>query len=1714
MKYFLSIFIAISPLIGAATARADTTIYEPTCFDTLAGTLNQPWGVAVASGGTVYVADTLDHTIRKITPAGVVTLLAGTPGTTGFANNINPLLATFSRPTGVAVDAAGNVYVADYNNHAIRKITASGAVTTVAGTGSTGSNDGVGTAAAFNTPFGVALNSAATLLYVTDQSNQTIRQITLLTGNVVTYAGLAAPPSYINGSTAAARFNAPRGIAVDSAGNVYVADAGNMVVRKISGGVVSTFAGDPAVPFLGGFNDGQPATARFSDLMAMSPFGGPCGVAVDSSGNVYVSDQGHPVTNRGHSIRKITAAGVVTTLAGTVGVSGYADGTGSSAAFNYPAGIAVDTLGKLYVADALNNRVRNQCTCVTIDEPQCFDTLAGAGTAGSLDGTDSVAEFNQPWGVAVAGDGTAFVADTANHLIRKITSAGVVTTLAGQSGTAAFADGSAFNARFSRPTGVAVNSAGTAVYVADYNNQRIRKIDLTQLSTSPTFVTTVTGSGVIGTSDGVGVLAEFHNPFGVALNSAATLLYVSDQNNQMIREITISTGTVITFAGTSFGGYSNGAKATAAFNTPKGIAVDSAGNVYVADTGNMVVRKISGGVVSTLAGDPTLPFLGGCDDGMPATARFSDLFVISPFGGPCGLAVDAAGNVYVSDQGNPATFRGHTIRKITPAGFVTTIAGSVGVPGSADGTGSGASFHFPAGIAIDSTGRLYVADVLNHKIRVQCTDKCVESIFVSYNNGTLRKFDTSGTSSTFATVLNKPKGLAINSGLLFVANTGANAILSYSTTGGASTPFSSAGLSGPYGLAFDASGDLYAANYTSSTIQRLDGSGLAVAPFPVTSPNMNGAFGIAIDTAGNVYTSSHNNNTIQKFTSAGVFISDFVSFGGGLSAPRGLAIRAGVLYVANYITSVVTMFDLATGTNMGHYATLADGVLNPVGIAFDDLGRLYVANAGNRNIMRFTSPHVGSLFSSIYGQAPEFIAIECVATGANLHLWMKKAGVSVNENAGTVTVSVGLSAPSLNTVNVSYATSIGTATALDYTPTSSALIFAPGDLSKDIIIPITNDALVEANESFTVTLSSPTGGAVLGTPTACKVSIIDPSALTPLADTQAPVVKITSFQVGGETVTASASTTTLRWRQVSLEWDDGISVIGTATDNKGVKMVEIRVTPAGTTPAAFMPVPADMNGDGFWPYIGPFYPWPGLNVIDVRATDFAGNSTTVSRTIKVLSPLLLSMNPDQGSVSSGFVGSTHLEVGKTYTVIATAKSGFIFDRWGVNNTAGTGITPLKQELPSLTFIFQEGLVLTAQFIPNPFLPIIGSYNGLVSSSPSLPAPSGTVPSVSTEGCFTATVSSTGNFTGKLKLDGLELPITGLFDNTGAARFGINRDMTLNVSRPGKPSIVVDFQLDVITPGTNDRITGTVKQYYRGGLAFLSDIEAFRAFYDGKTPATTVPDAYLTVNGAARTDGIFSCVITNKALAQQLPVFTSLADYPRGYSYATIKVSKGGGVSYACMMADSPTSVTGTSTLSKLNEWALFAPLYNKLGCIRARVTLDASNTESDMSSADFRWFRPQQNSQHYPYGWAEGISADLRAAKSLVTVGQSIIKSPDGIDPGNLGDPLPAPDANGNTALSFFDIFVDLDIAKPTNLNSVDGATFVPAFPGTVLKITRASGVISGTLKLSDGSLPKFQGISYQKGMPCGAFGFYLSVTPKVFNYLGQSGDVCLMATP
>ena len=320
---------------------------------------------------------------------------------------------------------------------------------------------------------------------------------------------------------------------------------------------VTTFAGSGTA----GAADGTSTAASFS---------GPRGLAIDASGNIYVADFGN------HTIRKITPAGVVTTVAGN-GNPGFVNGTGTGASFNAPRGVAVDAFGNVFVADWNNHAIRK------ITPTGLVTTFAGTGSVGAVNATGTSASFNCPSALAFDRSGNLYAVDTGNRLIRMITSAGVVTTLAG-SGNAGSANGTGTAATFNEPFGIAINASGDII-VADRSNHLIRKI------TPAGVVTTLASSGTIGSADGLGTAASFYNPYCITADPYGNL-YVTDWANHLVRRIAAS-GEVTTLAGGSSQGSSDETGANARFNFPTGIAVDSQGNLYVSDSNNNTIRKIS-----------------------------------------------------------------------------------------------------------------------------------------------------------------------------------------------------------------------------------------------------------------------------------------------------------------------------------------------------------------------------------------------------------------------------------------------------------------------------------------------------------------------------------------------------------------------------------------------------------------------------------------------------------------------------------------------------------------------------------------------------------------------------------------------------------------------------------------------------------------------------------------------------------------------------------------------------------------------------------------------------------------------------------------------------------------------------------------------------------------------------------------------------------------
>jgi uncharacterized protein (TIGR03437 family) len=584
--------------------------------------LSSPGGLAVDPAGNLYIADNLR--IRKVSN-GVISTVAGN-GIQGFSGDGPATSAQFNfynsgYPNDVAVDSAGNVYVVDSGNKRIRKIS-NGVITTVAGNGMSGfsGDNGPATSAQLNEPHGIAVDSAGTL-YIADWQNNRIRKVA--NGVITTAVGTGARGfSGDGGPAASAQLAYPQGVAVDSAGNLYIADSSNSSIRKVTNGVIATVAGNGTFGFSG---DGGPATS--------AQLNGPTGVAVDSGGNLYIADQFN------QRFRKVSN-GVITTVAG--GGSSIGDNGPATSAQFAPSGIAVDIAGNLYIADWQSHRIRKVTNGV-------IATVAGNGTQGFSgdNGPATSAQLNFPEGVAVDSAGNLYIADEGNNRIRKV-SDGVITTVAGNGARGFSGDGGpATSAQLDLPAGVAVDSAGS-IYIADY--ARIRKV-------SNGVITTVAGNGIWGFSgdNGPATSAQVIDG-GIALDSAGNL-YIADTNNYRVRKI--SNGVITTIAGDGIPGFSgdNGLATSAQLSSPGGVAVDSAGNLYISDEGNNRIRKVSGGVITTIAGNGTWGYSG---DGGPATsAQLSQ---------PGDIAIDSAGDIYIADWNNG------TIRVLTPASCTYSVS--------------------------------------------------------------------------------------------------------------------------------------------------------------------------------------------------------------------------------------------------------------------------------------------------------------------------------------------------------------------------------------------------------------------------------------------------------------------------------------------------------------------------------------------------------------------------------------------------------------------------------------------------------------------------------------------------------------------------------------------------------------------------------------------------------------------------------------------------------------------------------------------------------------------------------------------------------------------------------------------------------------------------------------------------------------------------------
>lgn len=651
-------------------------VFAPSVSGSRTGTMT--FSDSSGGKGTVSVAG---EGTTSVTPGTLALFAGGIPSQQGSTDGAGTV-ARFYEPMAVAVDDAGNVFVADVENRTIRKVTPDGTVTTLAGTGQSGNADGIGSDA-ISYPKDLAVDRAGNL-FVGD-SNCTVRKIAP-DGTITTFAKPPSAPCWYGIH-----------IALDGMGNVFAVSNG------YDKSEFWTVASDGVV------------TTSFSEAGRLRS------LAVDRAGNLFTTDY--------YTIRKIAPDGTVTIVAGTPGQTGSADGPGAAARFNRPEDVTVDGEGNLFVADTENDTIRK------ITPDGTVTTLAGVvGRYGSADGIGSEARFKGPYGVAVDSAGNVYVADSFNNAIRKISPSGVVTTLAGTAGLDGVGDGRGTAARFENPEGVAMDWSGN-LFVADTDNNTIRKITLDGT------VTTLAGApGQRGCTDGKGAVARFAAPTGVAVDRGGNL-FVADSDNNIIRRITLD-GTVTTFAGVAGQtGSADGTRAAARFAAPTGVAVDGVGNVFVADSGNHTIRKITpDGVVTTFAGKPGSSCL---TDGAGADACFHR---------PYGVAVDGAGNLFVADIDD------NKVRKITSGGVVTTL-GKDGDPRGCTFDEDLACFQVPIGLAVDGAGNLFVADSIHDAIR-RFTPDGTGSTLVGYGWGICGAMST--IPGALPATLRRPLGVVVD----------------------------------------------------------------------------------------------------------------------------------------------------------------------------------------------------------------------------------------------------------------------------------------------------------------------------------------------------------------------------------------------------------------------------------------------------------------------------------------------------------------------------------------------------------------------------------------------------------------------------------------------------------------------------------------------------------------------------------------------------------------------------------------------------------------------------------------------------------------------------------------------------------------------------------------------------------------------------------------
>jgi hypothetical protein len=657
--------------------------------------LYNPYGVAVDTSGNVYITSFNQNRVFKVNAAGTISVVAGSgsygyagDGVTGGAGN-----ASLEHPYAVAVDGTGNVYIADQYNCVVRKVDTTNTITTIAGiAGSCGysGDSGKGTAAQLYFPDGLGLDSSGNL-FIGDNNNCVVRRLVLSTNVITTYAGNhTCGYSGDNGAATSAELSTVYGIGADSSGNIFIADAGNCVIREVVKATqrISTVAGNHTCGYNG--DNGLATSAEMNQIF---------GIAVNGTA-ITIGDYYN------QRVRQFTVGGNITTVAGNGTACGGTCGEGgpaTSAELNGPVGVASTSTGTIYIAND-NNYVIDKFTVggnlnlFAGNHSPTVETLINNAPASGV-------VLNFPYGLADDSSGNVYIADSHNFMVREdVKSTGLVDFFAGD-GTYGYSGdgGAATSAELTYVYGVAKDSAGN-VYIADNSNCLIRKVNPAgTISTFAGFLVGGTSPRCGYTGDGGAATgAELNQPYDVAVDTKNNV-YIADYANYVVRKVS-TTGIITTIAGIGgIAGYSgDGGPATnALLYGPTAVAVDPAGNVFIADYNNCRVRQINAvtGIITTVAGNGYCGFTG---DGLAIDVGVAY---------PQGVAVDANDNLFIGDFDE-------RVRWVSPNGMITTVAGN----GTGGYTGDGglatsAELNEPTGVALDSAGDILFSDYNNLRVR-------------------------------------------------------------------------------------------------------------------------------------------------------------------------------------------------------------------------------------------------------------------------------------------------------------------------------------------------------------------------------------------------------------------------------------------------------------------------------------------------------------------------------------------------------------------------------------------------------------------------------------------------------------------------------------------------------------------------------------------------------------------------------------------------------------------------------------------------------------------------------------------------------------------------------------------------------------------------------------------------------------------------------------